>query len=136
MLLYHASTVMIKEFFVPYGGIHVGGLYSALEAALRKVRSHDGDTVPQVFIHRVQVDLGRSMSTTDMGGSDSWNCLMYVAQNNGCDSLEYWNKFEPDLVNSYVLWEPSRIKVLDIKTMSQDEAEDMVNEFYDENGFY
>lgn len=136
MLLYHASTVKIKDFYVPLGGIHVGGRFSALEAALRKVRSSDDPNVSQVYVHLLEVDVGRSMDIEDMGGCDAWRCSMYIAQRDGFDSLEYKNNFEPDVTTSYVLWEPNRIKVLKCYVLSQDEAEDVLNEFYEAYNIY
>lgn len=135
MILYHASTVRITEFYVPYGGLHVGGLHSALEAALRKVRQFDGCEELQVFVHRVEVDTGRIMKHDDMGDDHGWWLSMNSVKNE-CDCIEYQNKFEPDIVNSFVFWDASRIKILDVDVMSQDEAEDKLNEFYEENNLY
>lgn len=135
MILYHASTVKIQEFYIPYGGLHVGGLHSALEAALRKVRSYDGSDELEVFVHRLEVDTGRVMAYDDMGDDHGWRSAI-VCYGKECDSIEYNNKFEPDVVNSFVLWDAKRVKILDVSIMSHDEAEDKLNEFYEENNLY
>lgn len=131
MILYHASTVKIDDFYVPYGGLHVGGRHSALEAALRKVRSYDGPDVLVIYLHRLDVDTGVSVEYDDMGDDEGWRKAMASCQREGYNSIEYKNSFEPDVVNSFVLWEPSRIKILDVDVISHDEAEEIINEFYE-----
>ncbi|EAZ2022873.1 hypothetical protein BZF66_06135 [Salmonella enterica] len=134
MILYHASTVKIDKFYVPYGGLHVGGIHSALEAALRKVRQYDGPDVLDIYLHRVEVNTGRSMLYEDMGDDHGWRAAIICNRDN-YDSIEYKNKFEPDIVNSFVLWQPERVKILSVDVMCQDEAGDIVNEFYETYNF-
>lgn len=131
MILYHASTVKIKDFYVPYGGIHMGGINSALEAALRKVRSYNGYDELQIYLHRLEVDLGRSVMIDDMGDCAAWRSMINSCKKEGYNSVEYNNIYEPDIVNSYMLWEPERIKILTVDSMYQDEAEDKINDFYE-----
>lgn len=131
MILYHASTVQIDEFFVPHGGIHTGGRHSALEAALRKVRGDNANEDIKIYVHRLDVELGRSVLLDDMGNCDSWRRMIIDCDREGYNSIEYSNVYEPDVCNSYMIWEPSRIKVLSIEVLSQDAAEDIVNEFYE-----
>lgn len=132
MILYHASTVKIDKFYIPYGGLHVGGVHSALEAALRKIRSYDGPFTQHVYIHRLEVDIGRSILYDDMGDDEGWRTLI-ARHKDECDTVEYRNSFEPDVVNSFLIWDATRVTILDIDVMSQDEAEDKLNEFYEEN---
>lgn len=136
MILYHCSTVKIEDFYIPYGGLHMGGIHSALEAALRKIRAYDGADVLDVYVHRLEVDTGRSEYCDDMGSCDGWRLVMDSAKRDGFDSIEYKNVFEPDVVNSFVLWDTSRVKILSVDVMSQDEAEDKLNEFLEENNVY
>lgn len=136
MILYHCSTVKIEDFYIPYGGLHMGGIHSALEAALRKIRAYDGADVLDVYVHRLEVDTGRSEYCDDMGSCDGWRLVMDSAKSAGFDSIEYKNVFEPDVVNSFVLWDTSRVKILSVDVMSQDEAEDKLNEFLEENNVY
>lgn len=135
MILYHASTVKIEEFYIPYGGLHIGGRHSALEAALRKVRGYNGTDVLEVFIHRLEVDTGRVMLYSDVGSDYNWR-MAIQCYGDDCDSIEYYNKYEPDITNSYLIWDAMRVKILDVEVMSHDEAEDKLNEFYEENNLY
>lgn len=126
MILYHASTVKITEFYIPYGGLHLGGIYSSLEAALRKLRSDncplDEDTV---YLHTVKVDLGRTVCMDDLGGDQEWRDVFSTEY----DSIQYKNKYEPDIEPSYMVWDASRAKVISVQSIHMDKAEDMINEF-------
>lgn len=129
MILYHASTVKISEFYIPYGGLHLGGLYSSLEAALRKLRSNDCPLYEEtVYLHRVQVDLGRIACMDDLGGDQEWRDVFSTDY----DSVQYVNKYEPDVEPSYMVWDASRVRVLDVDPIHMDDAEDMINEFLEE----
>lgn len=126
MILYHASTVKISEFYIPYGGLHLGGLYSSLEAALRKLRSDscplDEDTV---YLHTVKVNLGRIAYMDDLGGDQEWRDVFSTDY----DSVQYVNKYEPDVEPSYMVWDASRATVISVESIHMDKAEDMINEF-------
>lgn len=135
MILYHASTVKIEKFYIPYGGLHVGGLHSALEAALRKIRNYDGPFEQHVYVHRLEVDTGRVFEYDDMGDDEGWRTVI-ARYGNDCDTIEYKNCFEPDVVNSFLIWDAKRVKILDVDILSHDEAEDKLNEFYEENNLY
>lgn len=130
MILYHASTVKIEKFHVPLGGIHMGGINSAIEAALRKVRGHYSSDVPDVYLHRLEVDLGRSVVLDDAADCQNWRDMINLCIREGYDSIEYSNLYEPDLCHSFMVWEPSRVKIIDVEVMNQDKAEDIVDEFY------
>lgn len=125
MILYHASTVPISSFYIPYGGLHLGGMYSALEAALRKLRSdknvHNDEVV---YLHRVQVDLGRIVLMDDLGGDEEWRGVFSTEY----DSVQYVNSYEPDVVHSYMVWDTSRVQVIDVDPIHMDDAEDTINE--------
>lgn len=134
MILYHASTVKIDKFYIPYGGLHLGGVHSALEAALRKLRSPlnvvDADTV---YLHKVQVELGTVQYSKDLGGDDSWRSLIEECQRFGFNSVQYKNEYEPDDIDSYMIWDTSRIQIIEVDVMHMDEAEDMVDRYLDAN---
>lgn len=129
MILYHASTVKISEFYIPYGGLHLGGIYSSLEAALRKLRSDscplDEDTV---YLHTVKVNLGRTVCMDDLGGDQEWRDVFSTDY----DSIKYVNKYEPDVEPSYMVWDASRVTVLNVECIHMDKAEDMINEFIEQ----
>lgn len=134
MILYHCSTVKIDNFYIPYGGLHFGGRYSALEAALRKLRSPlnvvNADTV---YLHTCEIDLGKMQYSDDLGGDESWRALIMECQTFGFDSVRYENAFEPDSVPSYMIWEPSRVRILEVDPIHMDDAEDMIDEFLEYN---
>lgn len=129
MILYHASTVRIEKFYIPFGGLHLGGLYSSLEAALRKLRSDsNANNDETVYLHRCEVDLGRIVSMDDLGSDDEWRAVFSTDY----DSVKYVNKFEPDVQASYMLWDASRVQIVDVDPIHMDDAEDMINEFLEE----
>lgn len=128
MILYHASTVPITEFYIPYGGLHLGGVNSSLEAALRKLRSHlNVSNASVVYLHKCEVQLGRIVCTDDLGGDQDWRDIFSTEY----DSVKYINKYEPDVDPSYMIWDASRITVLSTDSIYIDDAEDMVNDFYE-----
>lgn len=132
MIVYHASTVQIKDFYIPYGGLHVGGLHSSLEAALRKLRSvrnvHNADTV---FLHTCEVQLGKTTVTDDVGGDEAWREIIAECKVLGFDSVQYFNEYEPDSTDSFMIWDETKIKVLKCESIHMDDAEEILNEFYD-----
>lgn len=132
MIVYHSSTVRIREFYIPYGGLHVGGLYSSYEAALRKLRSDKNTTdADTVYVHKCEVDLGLCTEVTDAGGDESWRFVIRECNVLGFDSVRYKNIFEPDLTDSYMIWDASRIKILECDPIHMDNAEEILNEFYE-----
>lgn len=134
MILFHASTVKIEKFYVPYGGIHCGGIYSAYEAALRKVRAAIVDC-NSIYLHKLEVNPGRIYQSSDCGDCESWRNMIMYCDIYGYNSVQYKNDFEPDCVSSMLLWNPERIKIISTVEIDRDDAEDALNEFYDTIGF-
>lgn len=132
MILYHASTVKIDEFRIPYGGLHVGGLHSALEAALRKLRSDKNvDDLQTVYVHKVHLNAPKTAYVEDLGDCQSWRkCI--DSQPEDINALEYMNRYEPDVVSSYVVWDTSVLEIVSVDVMHMDEAEDIINSFHEE----
>lgn len=124
---YHAGLDSIKEFYIPFGGLHMGGKGSALEAALRKLRSQEDDAKLRgsIILHSVHVDDSNLLQGEDLGNALSWekswdNQLSPY----GYFGWKYKNIFEPDTTDSICLFNLrcvggifSRIK------LSLDEAE-------------
>lgn len=135
MIVYHASTVKIDKFYIPYGGLHLGGVHSALEAALRKLRSPnnvvDADTV---YLHKCRVNLGRITSTNDAGGDESWREIIDECKVLGFDSVQYKNEYEPDVIPSFMIWNPEQIEILEVDVMHMDDAEMKIEDFLEEAG--
>lgn len=134
MILYHASTVKIDKFYIPYGGLHLGGINSALEAALRKLRSPlnvvDANTV---YLHKCRVDLGRIQYSKDLGGDEAWRTLIEECKRFDFHSVEYKNEYEFDIQNSFMIWDTARIEILEVDSIHMDDAEFMLEEFLDEH---
>lgn len=132
MILYHASTVKIEQFYIPYGGLHLGGINSALEAALRKLRSPlNVVNADMVYLHKCIVDLGRITRVNDLGGDEAWRTLIEECRCLDFNSVQYKNEFEPDSVDSFMIWDTTRIKIISVDVIHIDDAEDMVNEYLD-----
>lgn len=133
MKLYHASTVKIDNFYIPYGGLHMGGKHSALEAALRKLRSPlnvvDADTV---YLHTLEVDVDNVLLWTDMGSDDEWRGVIEYCELNGYDAVQYKNDYEPDTVPSYMIWDASKVRIVEVDAMHMDDAEMIIEDFLDE----
>lgn len=132
MILYHCSTVKIDSFYIPFGGLHFGGINSALEAALRKLRS-PRNTLDhkEIHIHKCLVELGKTQHSEDLGGEDSWRAVIDECSRLGFNSVQYKNVYEPDSVPSYMIWDASRVKIIEVDCIHMDDAEQMLEEFYD-----
>lgn len=132
MIAFHASTVQIDEFYIPYGGLHLGGVMSAIDCALYKLkqgRRKFGPTLDSIYIHRCVIDVGVEYEVTDQGSDAGWRKLYnkLLDYDIEYDYIKYINEYEPDIVPSYCFFEPSRIKILDCTKMNMDKAEDILN---------
>lgn len=126
LTLFHASPVNIKKFYIPYGGLHFGGINSALEAALRKVRISKSKIV---YLHECTVNVNSFFECEDLCTHDDWERhIEYMKIHEKDNVLKYKNKFEPDVVPSYVVWDENLVKIVNVKVLTQDEAEDIVME--------
>lgn len=120
----------IDSFYIPYGGLHMGGMYSALEAALRKLRSdRNVDNNTTVYLHKVHLKSCDAVPVDDMGDDHSWREL-YTS---GIGQVfVYENKYEPDVSKSYVIWDTSLVQIIEVDVMHMDEAEEIIENFLEE----
>lgn len=120
----------IDSFYIPYGGLHMGGMYSALEAALRKLRSdRNVDNNTTVYLHKVHLKSCDAVSVDDMGDDHSWREL-YTS---GIGQVfVYENKYEPDVSKSYVIWDTSLVQIIEVDVMHMDEAEEIIENFLED----
>jgi hypothetical protein len=125
MKLYHASTVKIESFHIPYGGLHFGGIYSAIIAALRHYYSNDLST-EILHIHCCEVDINNPVLVDDQGSAEQWENEFKSVRG---DALEYNNKFEPDTENSFCIFDAGKVLKIEHSTMHIDVAEDMLDKF-------
>ncbi|AQW88575.1 hypothetical protein pEaSNUABM50_00048 [Erwinia phage pEa_SNUABM_50] len=140
MIVFHASTVQITNFYIPYGGLHLGGMHSALECALRKVYTgrEAGIDVDTVYIHRCFLKALKPFEADDMGSDASWKRLnqTLIATATDFDCIKYTNKYEVDVVPSYCLFDASLVEILDCSTMHMDMAEDILHGTYTDDYRY
>ncbi|SOK58312.1 hypothetical protein [Yersinia phage fHe-Yen9-04] len=140
MIVFHASTVNITNFYIPYGGLHVGGIHSAIECALRKVYAgrDEGFDVDTIYIHRCFLNVQKPFEADDMGSDVSWKRLnkTLIATETDFDCIKYINKYEPDIVSSYCLFDTNLIEILDCNSMHMDMAENILNGVYNDEYRY
>lgn len=135
MIVYHASTVKIEKFYIPYGGLHFGGIYSALECAMRHIyRGREkGIDISTIHIHRCELTGSTIYESDDLGGDHDWHKLNDNLFNLGIkyDIIKYINRYEPDTTSSYCIFRDNLVKILDYSTMHMDNVEDMLRGFND-----
>ncbi len=124
-IYYHAGLSRISDFYIPYGGLHMGGQGSALEAGLRKLRqSGEGN----LFLHKVLVNDQSLVEINDLGDSHSWQKSWdYSSQeaNSIHSGWIYTNNFEPDPKKSICIFDLKIINSIEsCDILSLDEAED------------
>lgn len=127
--LFHASSVRIEKFHIPHGGLHFGGINSALEAALRKIRASRYDINPlnYVYLHECTLNINTVYETDDLCGADDWAKEIEFAKcSTNADAIKYWNKYEPDMVYSYLIWNSSLVQIDNVSVIHEDKAEDML----------
>lgn len=131
MIVFHASTVHIEEFYIPYGGLHVGGYQSAIECALRKLYEGrgKGHYIDHIHIHQCELISTNPYESFDEGSDEGWRKLHNVLLRDNVifDSIKYINEYEPDIMPSFCLFDTTNIKILDHSTMHMDIAEDILN---------
>lgn len=140
MIVFHAGTVKIEKFYIPYGGLHFGGMHSAIECALRhihygRLKGHDIDTI---HIHRCELLSTSFYESEDMGGDSAWKKLNdeLFDLDVDFDFIKYINKHEPDVVPSYCTFRTGLVKIIDHSTMHMDVAEDILNGTYSDEYRY
>lgn len=121
---YHCSPIKIDEFDLTKG-CHFGGIFSALEAALRK----DGEDF--IYLHKVSIEVDTLTESEDLRNTPAWDSLAKDMKKQGIQVARYINKDEPDYKPSYFIVDAKQVKILEIKKMKRDEAEEMIcSEFY------
>lgn len=136
---YHAGLSRIEKFNINKGGLHMGGRYSALEAAARKVREMDYEDKKEalIYLHSVSVDTSMiTEETFDHGSTDHWEHSIKEWQKVGIHGAKYRNEFEPDMRKSIVLCSTQPIKsILKVEVLTLDEAEDILEDMEDYYSF-
>lgn len=121
--LYHCSPVRIEQFDFS-NGVHFGGLYSALEAGLRK-------ETEILHLHTVELSCKSFYETDDVGNAEAWAVEVQRAKELGCSVIKYRNKYEPDSTPSYLVLDGALIETTNIESLSPTRAEELImNRFY------
>lgn len=127
---YHAGLSPITKFNINKGGLHMGGRYSALEAAARKVREmyQEDKKTAKIYLHSVLVDDSLiTQETFDHGSADGWDQVITAWNRFGLKGARYRNEFEPDIRKSLILCCTTPIKEISgIKVLTLDEAESIL----------
>ena len=130
MIAFHASTVEINEFYIPYGGLHLGGMRSAVICALRKLYNlrDEGSCEEHIYIHRCFLDNLVLYEGTDAGNNLGWQKMFDKAllENPNYNTIKYINEYELDVVPSYSVFKKDNIKIIDRTKMHMDLAEDIL----------
>lgn len=127
MKLYHCSLSCIKNFNFDHG-VHFGGKFSALEAALRKTSAPE-DTI---FIHHCNIDIHSFMEIDDQGCFENWLIWKDIALNQNIDIIRYNNKYEPDFSPSFYILKNRIVSIFQVEKISALDAEILLenNNFY------
>ncbi len=137
MIVFHASTVKIDEFYVPYGGLHLGGMHSAVDCALEKLKQERRRTrdleMDRIYIHRCVIEHGVEVEARDMGSDAGWKRLYYKLLNEDIeyDYIRYINEYEPDVVPSYCFFSTDKIKIIDCTEMKMEDAGNFLRGIHD-----
>ncbi len=103
----------------------MGGIGSALEAGLRKLRKEGNGNL---FLHKVMLDDSKLIDINDLGDAHSWEkSWEYLNNKNklGCAGWRYTNNFEPDPKKSICIFDLIVIKqIVSCDILCLDEAED------------
>lgn len=105
--VYHASLDIISSF---RKNTHFGGRASALEAVSRKNINND-----KIYLYECLLDLPkRKYECFDVGGDENWNREIKYALEDAYTIIQYTNKYEPDTTPSFVVLNPSLIRITSV----------------------
>lgn len=130
MIVFHASTVPIDEFYILYGGLHFGGVHSAIKCALQKLYEgrSEGHDIENIYIHKCFLTGTKFHESKDMGSDSGWRSLnnTLIQQMSDFEIIKYINEYELDVVPSYCVFNTRYIKLLECSEMHMDTAEDIL----------
>lgn len=106
-ILYHASPYLFELFEMRRGGLHFGGLESAVQAVARHI---DGCT-DEFYLYTVKLDTSAVQDVFDCGGADDWEIEKTITN---CKVMSYKNQYEPCKDKSYVVFCLSKIEIVDV----------------------
>lgn len=122
--LYHASPYSFEAFEMRRGGLHFGGLESAIQA----VERHIGDCTDEFYLYKVKIDISDVQEVFDCGGAEDWEIEKTISS---AKVLSYKNEYEPCKNKSYVVFCLSKIEMVSVSTENlMDYDIDYWDEFY------
>lgn len=136
---YHAGLSRIESFNINKGGLHMGGKFSALEAAARKIREmhYDDKKDALIYLHSVSVDTSMlTEETFDHGSAEMWEHSIKEWQRVGIHGAKYRNEFEPDMRPSIILADTAPIvRISGVEVLTLDQAEGILEDMEDYYSF-
>ena len=121
VIVYHASPCKIELFTKRNNGIHMGSLYSALQAVQRK-------NVDEVYIHKLKLNTENIIENFPDAGDDWLEVIEYLEENEKT-VLSYKNQYEPSIYKSYLCIDPKEFEVLEITHVNATKVELMISDF-------
>lgn len=107
--LYHASPHCFDVFEMRRGGLHFGGLESAIQA----VERHIYGCTDEFFLYKVRLDISNVQEVFDCGGAEDWEIEKSISNSK---ILSYKNQYEPCKDKSYVVFCLSKIEIISVST--------------------
>lgn len=138
LTVYHCSPDRILDFNFETG-VHFGGIYSAFEAAFRKLdmlRLREDVDQEFLYLHTCTLNVDYVYDCEDVGCFDSWLKKAKEARERGFDVLRYENKYEPDTEPSYYVLNKNLINLECIEVISEDVVLDTLDNVEALDQFY
>lgn len=104
-----------SEFIMQAGGLHFGGIESALIAVQRHLELNNAC---KFYLYTVLLDVTSAVDVNDQGCSELWDEEHYYSSSN---VLRYTNVFEPSSSKSYAVFD---CNLLNIESVQQKNIKD------------
>lgn len=135
--VFHSGIQCIDKFeFYKNGedlsGVHFGGIFSSLEAAVRKANSYSKKKDELIYIHECELVFNNEEHThcMDLGSNEDWYQLIEEIEEH-INVIEYMNEYEPDINPSWYVLDESLISLVKVRQMTVENAERILELFGD-----
>ena len=121
----HASPCRFDKFEMRLGGLHFGGIQSAVVAVNRHLlrnKNHSGT----FYLYKVKIKSHNVVSTQDAGEAHDWEDEANFLK---AEVLKYVNRYEPDVTPSYAVFNTSCIEILSVQ-------EESTKDYLDGDGYW
>ena len=127
MIVYHASLSLFEKFSFNENGVHFGGLMSAYEAALRKCVNEE----ESIQLYQCRLNVSRECYfSEDVGSHEEWKKIINETKSQGNSIIQYRNKYEPDVMPSFIVLDESCVEIINISTLKAWQAEKEVLKYF------